>query len=248
VTIIPAIDLINGACVRLTGGSFGTLKKYFDDPVKAAEKWKQEGAEWLHVIDLDGARTGKHQNLNAALKIKQKIDIKIQYGGGIRDYETIRDVLDDGIDKVILGTRAIEDMDFLKKCVSGYKNKVIISLDYGINGMVFKNGWQKESANSIFESIKKVERSGANEVIVTDISRDGTLEGVNLKFIKKILKSSGMKFIIAGGIGRIEDIINLKEIENMGIAGMIIGKALYEGENKINLREAIRIGAQKDDN
>lgn len=243
-TIIPAIDLINGACVRLTRGSFGSLKKYFDDPVEAAEKWKMDGAEWLHIIDLDGARTGKHQNLKTALKIKQKMDIKIQYGGGIREYEAIWDILNDGIDRVILGTRAIEDTDFLKKCVTGYKNKVIISLDYGINGMVFKNGWQKESAISIFKSIKKVERSGAGEVIVTDISRDGTLEGVNLKFIKEILKSSEMKFIIAGGIGRIEDIINLKEIENMGVSGAIIGKALYEeGENKINLWDAIRIGA-----
>lgn len=241
--IIPAIDLIGGACVRLTRGSFGTLRKYFDDPIKAAEKWKEEGADWLHIIDLDGARTGKQQNLRWALEIKQKIDIKIQYGGGIRNRETIRNILDEGIDKVILGTRAIEDADFLKESVSRYKSRVIISLDYGSNGMVFKNGWQKESAVSIFESIKKVEQSDADTVIVTDISRDGTMEGVNIKFIKKILDSSGIRFIIAGGIGRIEDIINLKEIENMGIEGVIIGKALYEGKNKINLREAIRIGA-----
>jgi phosphoribosylformimino-5-aminoimidazole carboxamide ribotide isomerase len=248
VRIIPAIDLIGGACVRLTRGSFGTLRKYFDDPVRAAEKWKEEGADWLHIIDLDGARTGKQQNLKWTLEIKQKIDIKIQYGGGIRNHETIRNILDEGIDKVILGTRVIEDEDFLKESISGYKNRVVISLDYGTSGMVFKNGWQKESAISIFELIRKVEQSGANAVIVTDISRDGTLEGVNIEFIKKILESSVMKFIIAGGIGRIEDIINLKEIENMGIEGVIIGKALYEGENRINLREAIRIGAQKDDN
>ena len=114
--------------------------------------------------------------------------------------------------------------------------------------MVFKNGWQKESEISIFESIKKVEQSGADEAIVTDISRDGTLKGINIEFIKEILESSGMKFIIAGGVGRIEDITNLKKIENMGISGVIIGKALYEGKNRINLREAIRIGAQKDDN
>ena len=246
--IIPAIDLIGGACVRLTRGSFGTLRKYFDDPIKAAEKWKEEGADWLHIIDLDGARTGRQQNLKWALEVKHKIDIKIQYGGGIRSHKAIQKVLKEGIDRVILGTRAIEDADFLKESISGYKNRVMISLDYGTSGIVFKNGWQKESAISIFESIKKVEQSGADEVIVTDISRDGTLEGVNIEFIKKILESSGMKFIIAGGIGKIEDIANLKEIENMGISGVIIGKALYEGENRINLREAIRIGAQKDDN
>jgi phosphoribosylformimino-5-aminoimidazole carboxamide ribotide isomerase len=248
VIIIPAIDLIDGKCVRLTRGSFRTLRKYFDDPLKAAEKWKYEGADWLHIIDLDGARTGRQQNLKWALEIKQKIDIKIQYGGGIRNHERIRNILDEGIDKVILGTAAIENEDFLKESISGYKNRVVISLDYGSSGIVFKNGWQKESAVSIFESIKKVEQSGAGEVIVTDISRDGTLKGVNIEFIKKILESSGMKFIIAGGVGRIEDIANLKKIENMGISGVIIGKALYEGKNRINLREAIRIGAQKDDN
>jgi len=248
VKIIPAIDLIGGACVRLTRGSFGTLRKYFDDPVKAALKWKEEGAEWIHIIDLDGARTGKQQNLKWVLEIKQKVDIKIQYGGGIRNHETIRNILDEGIDKVILGTRAIEDADFLKESISGYENRVLISLDYGTSGMVFKNGWQKESEISIFESIKKVEQLSADEAIVTDISRDGTLKGVNIEFIKKILESSVIKFIIAGGVGRIEDIANLKKIENMGISGVIIGKALYEGKNRINLREAIRIGAQKDDN
>lgn len=242
-TIIPAIDLINGACVRLTRGRFNTQKKYFDNPIKAAGKWKEEGAEWLHVIDLDGARTGRQKNLNVAFEIKQKIDIKIQYGGGIRSPEAIQKVLNEGIDRVVLGTRAIEDTDFLKSSVSDYKNMVIISIDYGINGMVYKNGWQKESAISIFELIKKVELSGAGEVIITDISRDGTLEGVNIGFIKKILESSRMKFIIAGGVGSIEDIVNIKKIENMGIIGVIIGKALYEEKVKINLREAIEIGS-----
>lgn len=246
--IIPAIDLIGGACVRLTRGSFVTLRKYFDDPVEAARKWKEEGADWIHIIDLDGARTGKQQNLKRALEIKQKMDIKIQYGGGIRNHEAIRNILDEGIEKVILGTRAIEDEEFLEESISGYKNRVLISLDYGTSGMVFKNGWQRESEISIFELIKKVEQLGADEAIVTDISRDGTLKGINIEFIKKILESSVMKFIIAGGVGRIEDIASLKKIEHMGISGVVIGKALYEGKNRINLRDAIRIGAQKDDN
>jgi len=242
VTIIPAIDLINGACVRLTRGKFNTQKKYFNNPVEVAEEWKIDGAEWLHIIDLDGARTGKPENLNVAFRIKKKIDIKIQYGGGIRSSETIREVLGKGIDRVILGTRAIEDIDFLKSSISDYKNRVILSIDYGRNGMIFKNGWQKRVSANIFELIKKVEGSGIKEAVITDISRDGTLEGINLGFIKRILGSSKMKFIIAGGIGSLEDVINLKKIENMGISGIIIGKALYEGKTKINLREAIRIG------
>ncbi|MBA7484025.1 Phosphoribosyl isomerase A [subsurface metagenome] len=243
--IIPAIDLIDGACVRLTRGKFDTKKKYFESPVKVAEKWKKEGAEWLHIVDLDGARTGKTENLKVAFKIKQKIDIKIQYGGGIRNSEAIKKVLGNGIDKVILGTRAIEDIDFLKKSISDYKSRVILSLDYDRNGMIFKNGWQKKSKDSIFKFIKKVEKLGVTEVVITDISRDGTLKGVNFEFIKKILESSKMKFIVAGGIGSMADIINLKKMENMGISGIIIGKALYEEKAKINLKKAIEIGLGK---
>ena len=142
--IIPAIDLIDGACVRLTRGKFDTKKKYFESPVEVAEKWKKEGSEWLHIVDLDGARTGKTENLKVAFKIKQKVDIKIQYGGGMRNSEPIKKVLRNGIDKVILGTRAIEDINFLKKSISDYKSRVILSLDYDINGMIFKNGWQKK--------------------------------------------------------------------------------------------------------
>ncbi len=242
-TIIPAIDLINGTCVRLTRGRFSTQKKYFDNPVEVAEKWKREGAEWLHIIDLDGARSGKPENLRIVFGIKQKINIKIQYGGGIRTSEAIKEALKEGVDRVILGTRAIEDMDFLKGSISDYKDGIIASLDYGRNGMVFKNGWRKESEISIFELIKKVKQSGAKEVIITDISRDGTLEGVNIKFLKRILESSGMRFIIAGGIGRLEDIISLKKIESMGIIGVIIGKALYEEKARIDLRKAIEVGS-----
>jgi len=242
VIIIPAIDLISGACVRLTRGKFDTCKKYFDNPVEAAEKWKKDGAKWLHIIDLDGARIGKPENLNVAFRIKQKIDIKIQYGGGIRSSKTIKEVLEAGIDRVILGTRAIEDFDFLKSSISDYKNRVILSIDYGRNGMIFKNGWQKKISVGIFELIKKVEGLDIKEAIITDISRDGTLKGINLEFLKRILGSSKIKFIVAGGICSLEDVINLKKIENMGISGIIIGKALYEGKTKINLKKAIRIG------
>ena len=242
-TIIPAIDLINGTCVRLTRGGFNTQKKYFDNPVEVAERWKREGAEWLHIVDLDGARSGKPENLKIVSGIKQKIDIKIQYGGGIRTSKTIKEVLKKGVDRVILGTRVIEDMNFLKGSISDYKNRVIISLDYGRNGMIFKNGWRKESKVSIFELVKKVKQSGAEEVIITDISRDGTLKGVNIKFLKRVLENSGMKFIVAGGIGRLEDIISLKKIESMGIVGVIIGKALYEEKAKIDLKKAIEIGS-----
>ena len=245
--VIPAIDLINGACVRLTKGKFNTRKKYFDNPVDVAAKWKKEGAEWLHIIDLDGARTGKPENLGIVSEIKKIIDVKVQYGGGIRSAGAINKVLKEGADRVILGTRAVENMDFLKSSIVNYKEMVVLSLDYGKNGIIFKNGWQKETQLTIFKMLKRLESLGAGEVIITDISRDGTLEGVDFDFLKKILKNSKLKFIIAGGIAGLDDIINLKKIENLGIKGIIIGKALYEGKNKINLKEAIRVGI-KDDN
>lgn len=244
--VIPAIDLIGGACVRLTKGRFNTPKKYFDNPVEAAGKWKEEGAEWLHIIDLDGARTGKPVNLEIASEIKKRMDIKIQYGGGIRNTGTINSTLKEGIDRVILGTKALEDMDFLKRCIRDYKNSVIVSLDYGEKGIIYKNGWQKETGTTIFEMLEKLETMGAAEVIVTDISRDGTLEGIDTGFLERIIKKSGLKFIIAGGVSGLDDIINLKKIEKSGIKGIIIGKALYEGKNKINLKEAIRIGTKND--
>ena len=240
--VIPAIDLISGACVRLTKGKFNTLKKYYDNPVEVAENWKRMGAEWLHIIDLDGARKGKPENLRVVSEMKKRMDIKIQYGGGIRSDAAINKVLKEGADRVILGTRALEDGEFLKNSLVNYKDKVILSLDYGEGGIIFKDGWRKKTGITIFEIIKDLEKLGVEEVIITDILRDGTLGGINFDFLKKILKNSRLKFIIAGGISSIGDIISLKKIEKSGISGVIIGKALYEGENKINLMEAIRIG------
>jgi phosphoribosylformimino-5-aminoimidazole carboxamide ribotide isomerase len=244
--VIPAIDVIDGACVRLTEGRFDTKKKYSDNPVEVAEEWKRQGAAWLHIIDLDGARKGKLKNLKVVSQIKRKIDIKIQYGGGVRDEESVKKVMEEGADRIILGTGAIEDADFLEGSIVKYKDRVILSLDYGKDGIIFKNGWQSKSGISIFEITGRLDSLGAGQAIITDISRDGTLKGINLDFIKEILKSSGLNFIIAGGIRSLADIANLKKIENMGISGVIIGKALYEKDTKISLKQAIRIGMGND--
>lgn len=245
VIIIPAIDLIKGSCVRLTRGKFNTEKRYFDNPVDTARRWKEAGAEWLHIVDLDGARTGSVRNLEVASEIKKKVDINIQYGGGIRNFKTIERVLDNGIERIILGTKAIEDLNFLEKSILNYKKRVILSMDYTAGGVIYKNGWQEKTLFNIFELITKVENLGVKEIIITDISRDGTLKGINLGLLKRILKSSKLDFIIAGGIGSLDDIVHLKEIENMGISGIIIGKALYDEKAKINLKKAIEIGSKK---
>jgi len=243
--IIPAIDLIKGFCVRLTKGKFKTEKRYFDDPVDTARRWKEAGAKWLHIVDLDGARTGSVKNLEVASKIKKKVDINIQYGGGIRNFKTIERVLDSGIERIILGTRAIEDLNFLEKSILNYKSRIVLSLDYTANGVIYKKGWQEKTLFNIFELTAKVEKLGVKEIIITDISRDGTLKGINLGLLKRILKSSDLDFIIAGGIGSLDDIVRLKEIENMGISGIIIGKALYDERAKIDLRKAIEIGLKE---
>ncbi len=240
--ILPAIDIIDGACVRLTKGKFDTKKKYYDDPLEVARKWKSQGAEWLHIIDLDGAKRGKIRNLDIAVKIKQETGIKVEFGGGIRDLDSLDKVIGSGIDRAILGTRAIEDPDFLKAACLKNKNKVIMSIDYGKDGIVFKKGWQESAAINIFDMLKKLETLKLDELIITDISRDGTLEGSDYGFLKKILKSTEIRFILAGGIGGLKDIENIKKFESLGVSGVIVGKALYEESAKFELKKAIMIG------
>ena len=233
--IIPAIDIIGGECVRLTQGNFDTKKKYHDNPVEVALKWKTAGAKWLHIIDLDGARQGKVKNLEAARKIKDATDLKLQMGGGIRDFPTLARVLDAGIDRAILGTRVIEDFDFLKRASSKYKQRLIVSLDFEKGGRILKDGWQKDTQHDLFGFASRLKQAGIQRIIITDVSRDGMLEGINRKLIKSILKNTGLDLIVAGGVTMIEDIISLKEL---GVWGAIIGKALYE--SKIDLAQAIR--------
>ncbi|MBU4293172.1 MAG: 1-(5-phosphoribosyl)-5-[(5-phosphoribosylamino)methylideneamino]imidazole-4-carboxamide isomerase [Actinobacteria bacterium] len=238
--IIPAIDIIEGKCVRLTRGDFSLKKKYHDNPVEIAEIWKNQGATWLHVVDLDGAKAGAVRNLNIAQEIKKKLDLKVQYGGGIRDIDTLKSVIESGIDRAVLGTKVIEDKNFLKVVLRQYWGKAILSLDYDRSGIIYKNGWQKATAVNVLGFATELENFGINEMIVTDISKDGTLESPDFKIVREILKKTSLKLILAGGISSIQDIKAIKRFEKEGISGVIIGKALYEGI--IKLDEAIKTG------
>lgn len=240
--IYPAIDIIEGQCVRLTRGDFGRKKKYFDDPLAVALRWKEKGASWIHVIDLDGARTGRVSNLSLAEKIREKTGVKVQYGGGVRDLETMEKVLSAGIDRVILGTRAIEDRNFLEAGFKMFGNRMIISLDFGKDGTIYKNGWQERTSKNIFDFTGELEKLGMEEVIVTDIERDGMLAGIDTDRLEKILAGTSIHFIIAGGISSVDDIKELKDLEHSGISGVIAGKALYEGKTPMDLAEAIKAG------
>lgn len=233
--VIPAIDIIGGECVRLSRGRFDTKKKYYDDPVQVALKWKAAGASWLHVIDLDGARLGEAKNLGIAKKIKSETGLRLEFGGGIRDFDSLDRVLSCGIDKAILGTKVLEDSGFLKKAAQEYKNRVILSLDFGPDGRILKQGWQKDSGYDIYSFAKRLTNLGIERIIVTDVSRDGMMEGINTGLIQSILEKTGLELIVAGGVTNIKDIVLLKEL---GAWGAIIGKSLYE--SKIDLAQAIK--------
>lgn len=237
--IIPAIDLINGECVRLYKGDYEKMVKYYDNPVEVAKKWTDYGARWIHVIDLDGAKKSYPVNLNVVKKIKQKFNILIEYGGGIRNVNSLTEAINAGVDKAIIGTKAIEDLNSLKEFYAIGNGKIIISIDFGKDNVVFKEGWLSGSSLNLFDFGKKIKNSGVKEVIITDISRDGTLEGINIGVVKEFLIKTKLKIFVAGGISNINDIKKIKEIEQYGIKGVIIGKALYE--EKINLKEAIKL-------
>jgi len=238
--IIPAIDLINGECVRLFKGDYNQKIKYFDDPVEVAKKWVKYGASWLHIIDLDGAKNGYPVNLDIVKKIKSSTDVLIEFGGGIRNTNSLIKALEFGVDKVIIGTKAIEDLNSLKEFYLKAKpNQIIISIDFGQNNIIFKEGWLASSNLNLIEFGEKIKKFGIDEVIITDINKDGTLEGVNISLIKEFLIKTKLKVFVAGGISSINDIKKLIEIKNYGINGIIIGKALYEG--KINLQDAIKL-------
>jgi phosphoribosylformimino-5-aminoimidazole carboxamide ribotide isomerase len=235
--ILPAIDIIDGEAVRLTRGDFESKKKYSGNPVETALIWKEKGAQWLHIVDLDGAKYGKCKNLQIAVQIKEKTGLKVEYGGGIRDMQMLTEVLSTGIDRAILGTKVLEDRALLRKANSMFGNRLIVSLDFSSSGIIYKDGWQKETELNIFEHAASLKSEGISEIIITNISRDGTLSGPDIGLIEKVLQKSRLNLIIAGGITTADDIRKLKDLNNPAITGVIIGKALYEGT--ISLEEAI---------
>jgi phosphoribosylformimino-5-aminoimidazole carboxamide ribotide isomerase len=231
--IIPAIDLKDGEAVRLTKGLMESAKIYSSEPWRLAKDFEDMGAKWLHIVDLNGAFAGEPQNLKQIEKIRENTDLKIELGGGIRDEETIKRYLDLGIDRVILGSIAKKNPQFVKDMASKYP--VAVGID-AINGYVAVEGWADVSEVEATQLSKEFASSGVEAVICTDISRDGTLEGINIEFTEDIAKSSNIPTIASGGLNSME---NLESLYNSkGIYGVIVGKAFYEG--RIDLREAFR--------
>ena len=236
--IIPAIDLKDGCVVRFVQGRLDK-KIYSRDPVKTAKHWVRQGAKLIHIVDLDGAASGLPKNLNTVKEIIKAVDVPIQFGGGVRTIEMIKSLLDCGIFRIVLGTKAIEDNNFLKTAFRKFKDRIIVSID-AQSGRILIKGWQSSYKNTdalVFaRALKDV---GFKQIIYTDILKDGTLKGPNIKDLKKLLKETGLGIIASGGISSLDDIRKLKVLEKQGLRGVIIGKALYEG--KFTLTQALKL-------
>jgi len=233
-TIYPAIDIRGGKCVRLFQGDYNQEIQYFDNPLEPALKWFKAGGDWLHIIDLDGAKTGNPENLNIIKEILARIDINIQIGGGIRTRDTAKAYLDVGARRVILGSIALTNLDLVQNLLEEYgEERIIVSLD-GRNDKAFSEGWLSQSGKSLLDAAQNLASLGIKTFIYTDIEKDGTLSGPNIKQALKIARETGKEVIAAGGIGSVNDVLELIKFQKSGIKGAVIGRALYTGDINLN--------------
>jgi phosphoribosylformimino-5-aminoimidazole carboxamide ribotide isomerase len=235
--ILPAIDIKDKKCVRLVKGDFDNKTEYEMSPVEQAEKYKDYGFQNLHIVDLDGALTGETVNLDIIQEIVHKFDLKIEIGGGIRNFESIQKYFDVGVEKVILGSAAIKDKNFLKEACEKYPNKIALGLD-AKNGYLSVSGWKENSNKLTLDYLKEVNDYGTSRLIYTDINRDGMKQSPNFNETVKVANTSSCPVIISGGVSSINDIKKAKELNNKNIEGIIVGKAIYDGD--IKLEELVR--------
>ena len=235
--IFPAIDIKDKKCVRLIKGDFDSKTEYEISPVEQAAKYKDHGFKNLHIVDLDGALTGETINLDIIQEIVTKFDLKIEIGGGVRNFESIKKYTDVGVEKVILGSAAIKDKTFLKKACEKFPNKIALGLD-AKDGYLSVSGWKENSNQLTLDYLKEVNDYGTSRLIYTDIDRDGTKQSPNFSETAKVADNSNCPVIISGGVSSIEDIKKAKELNNNNIEGIIVGKAIYDGD--IKLEELIK--------
>lgn len=236
--LYPAIDIRGGKCVRLTEGRFDQETVFADNPIDMALRWVQEGAEFLHLVDLDGALAGQPVNLDVIRRIVQAVEIPVQLGGGIRTLATIDALFDMGIDRVILGSIAVKAPELVKEACNKYKERIVVGID-ARDGQVAVEGWGITGGVGAETLAVKMAEAGVCRIIYTDISRDGTLSGVNVQATAALAKAAGIPVIASGGVKDIEDIRSVKEGEALGVEGVIIGKALYTGS--LDLKDALRV-------
>ncbi len=232
--IYPAIDLKDKSCVRLEQGAYDKMTVYEKNPVKVAKRWEAMGAEILHLVDLDGARDGIRINESVVKKIVENIKIPIQLGGGIRDDESVDQLLNLGVSQVIIGTAALKNPEWIKKTIEKYGNKIIVSID-AINGFMATDGWEEVSKVRAIDYIKELESYGLSRIVYTDIAKDGMLAGPNFEMYEEVSKETSIEIIASGGVTSLEDI---KRLKKMNLYGAIVGKALYDG--KVDLGEVLK--------
>ncbi len=231
-TILPAIDLKDGKAVRLSKGLMDSAKIYSDEPWQVAKHFEELGSEWVHLVDLNGAFAGEPQNLDQIRKIRENTSLKLELGGGIRDEETIRMYLDLGIDRLILGSVAVKDPDFVKAMAAKYP--IVVGID-AIDGMVAVEGWAETSDMPATDLAARFADAGVEAIICTDVGRDGMMTGVNIDFTLAIKEAGGLETIASGGL---RDMNDIRALMNAGIDGTIVGKAFYEGT--LDLAEAFK--------
>lgn len=232
--IFPAIDIKDKKCVRLTQGDFDKVNIYGEDPSIMAKKWADYGAEFIHVVNLNGSRDEIGINDETLSKVAKSVDVPIQVGGGIRDEKRVKELLDLGINRVIVGTMAIENKELLKELIEKYKaDKIVVSID-AKNGKVATHGWEKVSDIDSVDLCKELEQIGVKTIVYTDISKDGMLEGPNFDIYKELSQKTSLDIIASGGVTSIDDV---KRLLDMNMYGAIIGKALYD--NRIDLKEVL---------
>ena len=229
--IFPAIDIKDKKCVRLVKGDFDNKTEYDMSPVEQAEKYKDYGFKNLHIVDLDGALSGETVNLDIIQEIVTKFDLKIEIGGGVRNFESIKKYNDVGVEKVILGSAAIKDKHFLKEACKKFPNKIALGLD-AKDGYLSISGWKENSNKLTLDYLQEVNDYGASRLIYTDISRDGMKQSPNFEETAKVANISNCPVIISGGVSSIDDIKKAKELNN-NIEGIIVGKAIYDGDIKL---------------
>ncbi len=232
--IFPAIDIKDNKCVRLIKGDFDNKTEYEMSPVEQAGKYKDHGFKNLHIVDLDGALTGEIVNLDIIQEIVKTTDLKIEVGGGVRSIDSIKKYTDAGIEKVILGSAAIKDKNFLKEACEKFPNQIALGLD-AKHGYLSLSGWKENSNQLTLDFLKEVNDFGASRLIYTDINRDGMKQSPNFEETEKVADTSHCPVIISGGVSSIDDIKKAKELNNKNIEGIIVGKAIYDGD--INLNE-----------
>lgn len=236
--ILPAIDIIDGKPVRLYQGDYNKKEIVADDIFETAKSFERMGAEYVHLVDLDGAKSGGNQNHELVIKIAKELNIPVELGGGIRSLDTIKYLLENGVSRVILGTIAIEDENLLKIAVDKYGEKIAVGIDCK-DGKVYGRGWIEGSNLDYLDFAKKMEKIGIKNIIVTDISKDGTLQGANVEMLKKLKSTVDIDITASGGV---RDLDNIKELIDIDLYGAITGKAIYAGT--LSLEEAIRISKE----